>query len=85
MYAHRTIKELQRTYKQREAERKEQEDLVEQDDLVLNRGRSAIRLTDLNIRPTPTNRRMTGSLEAHTNGFRFVSSKKDYKLDILYA
>merc|ERR1719478_1293862 len=44
-------------------------------------------LRDVVIRPTPESRgakKITGTLEAHENGFRFTSNQKD-KYDIAYA
>lgn len=41
------------------------------------------KLKDLYIRPNIVTKRMTGSLEAHINGFRYTSVRGD-KVDILY-
>lgn len=41
------------------------------------------KLKDLYIRPNIVTKRMSGSLESHTNGFRFTSVRGD-KVDILY-
>ncbi|XP_064201607.1 FACT complex subunit SPT16 [Anguilla rostrata] len=81
--AFRIIKEVQKRYKTREAEEKEKEGIVKQDSLVINLNRSNPKLKDLFIRPNITQKRMQGSLEAHTNGFRFTSVRGD-KVDILY-
>lgn len=71
--AFRLIKEVQRKFKTREAEEKEKEDLVKQDILVLSQNKGNPKLKDLYIRPNIVTKRMTGSLEAHTNGFRYTS------------
>lgn len=71
--AFRLIKEVQRKFKTREAEEKEKEDLVKQDTLVLSQNKGNPKLKDLYIRPNIVSKRMTGSLEAHTNGFRYTS------------
>lgn len=81
--AFRLIKEVQRKFKTREAEEREKEDLVKQDTLVLSQNKGNPKLKDLYIRPNIVSKRMTGSLEAHTNGFRYTSVRGD-KVDILY-
>uniref|UniRef100_A0A0A9XBE9 FACT complex subunit n=1 Tax=Lygus hesperus TaxID=30085 RepID=A0A0A9XBE9_LYGHE len=81
--AFRIIKEVQKKFKSREAEEKEKEDLVKQDVLVLSQNKGNPKLKDLYIRPNIVNKRMTGSLEAHSNGFRYTSVRGD-KVDILY-
>merc|ERR1712079_284304 len=81
--AFRMIKDIQKLYKAREAEEKEKADLVEQDNLVLSSGKGNPRLKDLYIRPNIVQKRLSGTLEAHTNGFRYTSVRGD-KVDILY-
>ncbi|KAL1500922.1 hypothetical protein ABEB36_006341 [Hypothenemus hampei] len=81
--AFRLIKEVQRKFKTREAEEKEKEDLVKQDSLILSQNKGNPKLKDLFIRPNIVSKRMTGTLEAHTNGFRYTSVRGD-KVDILY-
>lgn len=81
--AFRLIKEVQKRFKTREAEEREKEDLVKQDTLVLSQNKGNPKLKDLYIRPNIVTKRMTGSLEAHTNGFRYISVRGD-KVDILY-
>lgn len=77
--AFRIIKEVQKRYKTREAEEKEKEGIVKQDSLVINLNRSNPKLKDLYIRPNIAQKRMQGSLEAHTNG-----KGNDYILFISY-
>lgn len=81
--AFRLIKEVQKRFKTREAEEREKEDLVKQDTLVLSTNKGNPKLKDLYIRPNIVSKRMTGSLEAHVNGFRYTSVRGD-KVDILY-
>jgi nucleosome binding factor SPN SPT16 subunit len=81
--AFRLIKEVQKKFKTREAEEREKEDLVKQDTLVLSQNKGNPKLKDLYIRPNIVSKRMTGSLEAHVNGFRYTSVRGD-KVDILY-
>ncbi|KAG5683886.1 hypothetical protein PVAND_013146 [Polypedilum vanderplanki] len=81
--AFRLIKEVQKRFKTREAEEREKEDLVKQDTLLLSQNKGNPKLKDLYIRPNIVSKRMTGSLEAHVNGFRYTSVRGD-KVDILY-
>lgn len=81
--AFRLIKDVQKRFKTREAEEREKEDLVKQDTLILSQNKGNPKLKDLYIRPNIVTKRMTGSLEAHTNGFRYISVRGD-KVDILY-
>ena len=68
------IKEIQKQFKMREAEEKEKADLVEQDQLQISSGKGNPRLKDLYIRPNIVQKRLSGILEAHVNGFRYASS-----------
>lgn len=81
--AFRLIKEVQKRFKTREAEEREKEDLVKQDTLVLSQNKGNPKLKDLYIRPNIVSKRITGSLEAHVNGFRYTSVRGD-KVDVLY-
>merc|ERR1712079_357702 len=81
--AFKMIKEIQKKYKAREAEEKEKADLVEQDNLNISSSKGNPKLKDLYIRPNIVQKRLNGTLEAHTNGFRYTSVRGD-KVDILY-
>lgn len=81
--AFRLIKEVQKKFKTREAEEREKEGIVKQDTLIVNPNRGNPKLKDLYIRPNIVSKRISGTLEAHTNGFRFTSVRGD-KVDILY-
>ena len=81
--AFRLIKDIQKTFRTREAEEKEKADLVQQDTLVLGTGKGNPKLKDLYIRPNIVQKRLSGVLEAHLNGFRYTSIRGD-KVDILY-
>jgi len=81
--AFRIIKEIQKSYKAKEAEDKEKANLVEQDNLVLSTAKGNPKLKDLYIRPNIVQKRLNGILEAHDNGFRYTSIRGD-KVDILY-
>ncbi|CAM6087378.1 unnamed protein product [Calypogeia fissa] len=79
------IKTMRRHVAQRESEKAERATLVTQEKLQLSKGRP-IRLADLWIRPAfgGRGRKMSGSLEAHTNGFRYSTMKADERVDIMY-
>jgi len=77
------IKDVQKNFKTREAEEKEKENLVKQDNLIISANKSNPKLKDLSIRPNIVQKRLNGTLEAHTNGFRYTSIRGD-KVDILY-
>ncbi|XAR68670.1 hypothetical protein NMG60_11003875 [Bertholletia excelsa] len=82
------IKTLRRNVMARESERAERATLVTQEKLVLAGNKfKPIRLTDLWIRPSfgGRARKLTGSLEAHTNGFRYSTSRPDERVDIMYG
>uniref|UniRef100_A0AC34QIB4 FACT complex subunit n=1 Tax=Panagrolaimus sp. JU765 TaxID=591449 RepID=A0AC34QIB4_9BILA len=85
MTALRLIKDLQKKYRTQEAEEKEKEGAVKQDKLRLNPpgNKMAPRLKDLYVRPNIIAKRVTGTLEAHVNGFRYHSIRGD-DIDVLY-
>lgn len=78
-----TIKTVQKKFKTRIDEEKELEGVVKQDNLVVSTTKVGPKLKDLYIRPNIYQKRISGSLEAHVNGFRFTSIKND-KVDIMY-
>lgn len=78
-----TIKTVQKKFKTRVDEEKELEGVVKQDDLRISANKVGPKLKDLYIRPNIHQKRISGSLEAHVNGFRFTSIKND-KVDIMY-
>lgn len=78
-----TIKNVQKKFKTRVDEEKEKEGIVKQDSLVVSTTKVGPKLKDLYIRPNIYQKRISGSLEAHVNGFRFTSIKND-KVDIMY-
>lgn len=77
------IKELQKSYKARLQHENEMKGVVKQADLIINPMKNVPRLKDVQIRPQIGARKISGSLEAHSNGMRYVSSKGE-KLDVLY-
>ena len=72
--AFRLIKDVQKKYKAHEAEEKEKEGIVKQQDLVVNPSKANPKLKDLYSRPTLSSKKMQGNLEAHTNGFRYSNA-----------
>ncbi|CAF1184005.1 unnamed protein product [Adineta ricciae] len=83
-HVHKLILEIQKKYKDQELERKQMEGVVKQDALALNPSKTNPKLKDLFIRPSLANKKINGTLEAHTNGFRYTSVRGD-KIDILYS
>ncbi|GFZ07261.1 global transcription factor C [Actinidia rufa] len=82
------IKTLRRNVVAKESERAERATLVTQEKLVLAGNKfKPIRLADLWIRPIfgGRARKLTGTLEAHTNGFRYSTSRQDERIDVMYA
>ena len=76
-HAYRMVKEVQKKFKTREAEMKELDGIVKQDKLTLNQNRAAPKLKDLYMRPSISQKRMQGYLEAHSNGFRYTAQVKN--------
>jgi nucleosome binding factor SPN SPT16 subunit len=81
--AFKYIKDMQKEYKEKEHEEREKEGMVKQDSLVVSTNKNNPRLKDLYVRPSQTQKRVTGTLEAHTNGFLYTSIRGD-KYEILY-
>ncbi|KAL3538330.1 hypothetical protein ACH5RR_001696 [Cinchona calisaya] len=82
------IKTLRRNVVARESERAERATLVTQEKLVLAGNKfKPIRLSDLWIRPVfgGRGRKLTGTLEAHVNGFRYSTSRQDERVDVMYG
>ena len=83
-HAYRMIKEIQKKFKTREAELKELDGIVKQEKLLVAQNRAAPKLKDLYMRPSISQKRMQGYLEAHTNGFRYTAQRGD-RIDFLYV
>ncbi|KAL3643030.1 FACT complex subunit spt16 [Castilleja foliolosa] len=82
------IKTLRRNVMARESERAERATLVTQEKLVLSGNKfKPIRLHDVWIRPAfgGRARKLSGTLEAHMNGFRYSTSRADERVDIMYG
>lgn len=82
------IKTLRRQVASRESERAERATLVTQERLQLAGAKfKPIRLPDLWIRPPfgGRGRKLSGSLEAHSNGFRYSTSRPDERVDVMFG
>ena len=85
-YVVQEIRALKRMVTQRESEKAERATLVRQERLVLSHGR-VHRLVGLWMLPTFGGRggRKAGTLEAHTNGLRYVGAKAEEQVDVIYS
>ncbi|XP_011039012.1 PREDICTED: FACT complex subunit SPT16-like isoform X1 [Populus euphratica] len=82
------IKTLRRQVTSRESERAERATLVSQEKLQLSSTKfKPIKLLDLWVRPPfgGRGRKLTGSLEAHANGFRYSTSRPDERVDVMFG
>ncbi|KAJ6414182.1 hypothetical protein OIU84_006913 [Salix udensis] len=82
------IKTLRRQVTSRESERAERATLVSQEKLQLSSTKfKPIKLLDLWVRPPfgGRGRKLTGSLEAHTNGLRYSTSRPDERVDVMFS
>ncbi|KAL9056301.1 MAG: hypothetical protein Q9162_002992 [Coniocarpon cinnabarinum] len=78
------INNLQKASKKREAEKKEMEDVVEQDKLVEIRNRRPHRNEPVFIRPNMEGKRLAGAVEIHQNGLRY-NHPGQQRVDILFS
>lgn len=81
--AFRLIKELIKRVKTKNQESKDKEGLAKQETIITIKGKHPV-LNDVAIRPNISGKKTTGTLEGHTNGLRFTSSKGE-KIDIIYS
>ncbi|CAJ0929870.1 unnamed protein product, partial [Mesorhabditis belari] len=81
--AFRLIKDMQKKSRAEEAEQREKEGAVLQDKLIIAANKVNPKLKELYVRPNIISKRISGSLEAHTNGFRYTSLRGD-KIEVLY-
>lgn len=64
----RLIKEMQKRFRTLEAEEREKEGAVKQDKLILTQNKGNPRLKDLYVRPNIIAKKISGIMDAHTNG-----------------
>jgi nucleosome binding factor SPN SPT16 subunit len=69
----------------REQEKKEMEDVVEQDKLVEIRNRRPLKLTDVYLRPAQDGKRVPGEVEIHQNGLRYLSPLRNDHVDVVFS
>ncbi|KAK4217143.1 FACT complex subunit ctc-2 [Rhypophila decipiens] len=80
------ISNLKRDAVKKEQEKKDMEDVVEQDKLVEIRNRRPAVLDNVFIRPAMEGKRVPGKLEIHTNGIRYQSPlSTTQRVDILFS
>jgi len=78
------ITELKKSSVRREQEKKEMEDVVEQDKLTEIRNRRPHRMETLFLRPGLEGKRLAGALEIHQNGLRY-QHPGGQKVDVLFS
>ncbi|KAF2220252.1 FACT complex subunit spt16 [Elsinoe ampelina] len=78
------VTEMKKSAVRREQEKKEMEDVVEQDKLVEIRNRRPHRLDTIFMRPALENKRIGGNVEIHQNGIRYTHMG-GIKHDILFS
>jgi len=78
------ITELKKSSVRREQEKKEMEDVVEQDKLTEIRNRRPHRMETLFLRPGLEGKRLAGALEIHQNGLRY-QHPGGQRVDVLFS
>ncbi|EEH38707.2 FACT complex subunit spt16 [Paracoccidioides lutzii Pb01] len=79
------ISELRKNALRREQEKKEMEDVVEQDKLIEIRNRRPAKLPDVYLRPPLDGKRVPGEVEIHQNGLRYQSPLRSEHVDVLFS
>ncbi|KAK3674398.1 FACT complex subunit spt16 [Recurvomyces mirabilis] len=78
------ITEMKKNMTRKEQEKKDMEDVVEQEKLVEIRSRRPHRLDNLYMRPALESKRVGGAVEVHTNGLRY-QHLGNQRVDILFS
>jgi nucleosome binding factor SPN SPT16 subunit len=78
------ITEMKKAAVRKEQEKKDMEDVVEQDKLVEIRNRRPFRLDNIYVRPAMESKRVGGAVEIHQNGLRY-HHLGNQKIDILFG
>lgn len=78
------ITELKKSSVRKEQEKKEMEDVIEQDKLQEIRGRRPHRMEPLYIRPGLEGKRLAGAVEIHQNGLKYMHPG-GAKVDVLFS
>lgn len=79
------ITDLKKDVVRREQEKKQMEDVVEQDKLVTLKNRKPYILDMIFMRPALDGKRVPGSVEVHQNGLRYTHGHGGQRIDILFA
>ena len=78
------ITEMKKAAVRKEQEKKDMEDVVEQDKLIEIRNRRPHRLDNIYMRPAMESKRIGGAVEIHQNGLRY-NHLGNQKIDILFS
>ena len=78
------ITEMKKSTVRKEQEKKDMEDVVEQDKLIELRQRRPHRLDNIFMRPALESKRIGGSVEIHTNGLRY-NHLGGIRVDVLFS
>jgi nucleosome binding factor SPN SPT16 subunit len=79
------ITEMKKAATRKEQEKKDMEDVVEQDKLIEIRNRRPHRLDNIFMRPAMESKRIGGAVEIHQNGLRYHHLAGGQKIDILFS
>jgi nucleosome binding factor SPN SPT16 subunit len=79
------ITELRKSLSRREQEKKELEDVVEQEKLIEVRNKRPIKLPDVYVRPAQDGKRVPGEVEIHQNGLRYTSPMRNDHVDVVFS
>lgn len=78
------ITEMKKATVRKEQEKKDMEDVVEQDKLIEIRQKRPVRLENIFLRPSLESKRVGGSVEIHSNGLRY-NHMGGVRVDILFS
>ncbi|KAF2110330.1 FACT complex subunit-domain-containing protein [Lophiotrema nucula] len=81
----RDITDLKKDVVRREQEKKQMEDVVEQDKLIPIKSRKPFNLDMIFMRPALDGKRIPGTVEIHQNGLRYVHGGGGVKIDVLFS
>lgn len=79
------VTEMKKAATRKEQEKKDMEDVVEQDKLVEIRNRRPHRLDNIFMRPAMESKRIGGAVEIHQNGLRYHHLAGGQKIDVLFS
>lgn len=79
------ITELRKAVSRKEQEKKEAEDMIEQEKLIEVRNKRPIKLPDVYIRPAQDGKRVPGEVEIHQNGVRYTSPMRNDHVDVIFS